>query len=84
MKELLLVASPDSVEDVTAQAETALHLAVKKHRFDGLRVLVEHLQEFQKEAGLNWLDEQGNTILHLAVSTKQYEGNHHQRRRIAG
>ncbi|GFS32647.1 hypothetical protein Acr_00g0023700 [Actinidia rufa] len=72
MKELLN-ASPDSVEDVTARRETALHLAVKNNQFQGLRLLVAHLNHFKKEGVLNNKDGQGNTILQLAVSRKQYE-----------
>ncbi|CAL5445283.1 unnamed protein product [Camellia sinensis] len=72
MKELL-AASPDSVEHVTVRGETALHLAVKKNQIEGLRVLVEHIKEFKKEGVLNMKDEHGNTILHLAISGKQYE-----------
>ncbi|XP_057514616.1 ankyrin repeat-containing protein BDA1-like [Actinidia eriantha] len=72
MKELL-DASPDSVEDVTARRETALHLAVKNNQFQVLRLLVAHLNHFKKEGVLNNKDGQGNTILHLAVSRKQYE-----------
>ncbi|XP_057460139.1 ankyrin repeat-containing protein BDA1-like [Actinidia eriantha] len=74
MKELL-DASPDSVEDVTARRETALHLAVKNNQFQGLRLLVAHLNHFKKEGVLNNKDGQGNTILHLAVSRKQYEAS---------
>ncbi|GFZ03759.1 hypothetical protein Acr_16g0003830 [Actinidia rufa] len=74
MKELLN-ASPDSVEDVTARRETALHLAVKNNQFQGLRLLVAHLNHFKKEGVLNNKDGQGNTILQLAVSRKQYEAS---------
>ncbi|GMQ11542.1 hypothetical protein CsSME_00054145 [Camellia sinensis var. sinensis] len=74
MKELL-AASPDSVEHVTVRGETALHLAIKKNQIEGLRVLVEHIKDFKKEGVLNMKDEHGNTILHLAISGKQYDAS---------
>ncbi|KAI7986519.1 Ankyrin repeat-containing protein BDA1 [Camellia lanceoleosa] len=73
--EELLAASPDSVEHVTVRGETALHLAVKKNQIEGLRVLVEHLKKIKKEGVLNMEDEHGNTILHLAISGRQYEAS---------
>ncbi|XP_015164472.1 ankyrin repeat-containing protein At2g01680-like [Solanum tuberosum] len=72
MKELL-VASPDSAEEVTARGETCLHLAVKNHQFEGFKLLLDNLKEFNMYDLLNKKDIQGNTVLHLAVSTKQYE-----------
>ncbi|KAA8515829.1 hypothetical protein F0562_018560 [Nyssa sinensis] len=69
----LLSASADSGEEATSQGETALHLAVKNNQLEVLRVLVEHLKQFNKEYILNNKDEHGNTILHLAISTKQHE-----------
>ncbi|KAL3381017.1 hypothetical protein AABB24_001248 [Solanum stoloniferum] len=68
MKELL-VASPDSAEELTARGETCLHLAVKNHQFESFKLLLDNL----KYDLLNKKDIQGNTVLHLAVSTKQYE-----------
>ncbi|PSS07775.1 Ankyrin repeat-containing protein [Actinidia chinensis var. chinensis] len=49
--------------------------AVKNNQFQGLRLLVAHLNDFKKEGVLNNKDGQGNTILHLAVSRKQYEAS---------
>uniref|UniRef100_M1D2W0 PGG domain-containing protein n=1 Tax=Solanum tuberosum TaxID=4113 RepID=M1D2W0_SOLTU len=72
MKELL-VASPDSAEEVTARGETCLHLAVKNHQFEAFKLLLENLKEFDKNGLLNKKDIQGNTVLHLATSTKQFE-----------
>ncbi|KAA8515824.1 hypothetical protein F0562_018565 [Nyssa sinensis] len=70
----LLSASGDSIAEVTARGETALHLAVKNNQFEAFKVLAEHLKQFSKEKDvLNKKDEHGNTILHLAVSRKQYE-----------
>ncbi|KAJ8565542.1 hypothetical protein K7X08_008118 [Anisodus acutangulus] len=53
----LLVASPDSAEEVTAHGETCLHLAVKNHQFE------ENLNESNKYDLLNKKDIQGNTVL---------------------
>ncbi|KAF7849820.1 hypothetical protein BT93_L0250 [Corymbia citriodora subsp. variegata] len=72
MKELLST-SPESVEDMTAREETALHLAVKNNRFDALVVLVEHLKQHKKEHVINWRDHKGNTALHLAAAGKNFE-----------
>ncbi|KAL3537094.1 hypothetical protein ACH5RR_000460 [Cinchona calisaya] len=69
----LLAASADSVAEVTAKGETALHLAVKNYQFEALKILMEHLKRIGKEDILNKKDEQGNTILHLATSRKQFE-----------
>ncbi|KAJ8573407.1 hypothetical protein K7X08_009918 [Anisodus acutangulus] len=69
----LLVASPDSAEEVTARGETCLHLAVKNHQFEAFKLLLENLNEINKYDLLNKKDIQGNTVLHLAVSIKQYE-----------
>lgn len=72
VKELLL-ASSDSVDFTTARLETPLHLAVKNNKFEAFKVLIQHLKKVNKEDLLNSKDIQGNTILHLGVSMKQYE-----------
>lgn len=72
VKELLL-SSLDSVECTTAQGETSLHLAVKNNQFDALQVLIQHLKQVNKKDLINFKDFHGNTILHVAVSRKQYE-----------
>ncbi|KAF3441892.1 hypothetical protein FNV43_RR15807 [Rhamnella rubrinervis] len=67
----LLMACPESVMEVTEQKETILHLTVKNENgFKALRILVEKLNS--KEL-LNWKDEEGNTILHLAAARKQHK-----------
>uniref|UniRef100_M1D2W2 PGG domain-containing protein n=1 Tax=Solanum tuberosum TaxID=4113 RepID=M1D2W2_SOLTU len=43
MKELL-VASPDSAEEVSARGETCLHLAVKDHQFEAFKLLLDNLK----------------------------------------
>ncbi|GFP91020.1 ankyrin repeat-containing protein at3g12360 [Phtheirospermum japonicum] len=73
ISELLSVCS-DSVKEVTARGESCFHLAVKNNQFEAFKVLCEHtVVSSDKEYVLNGKDEQGNTILHLAASRKQYE-----------
>ncbi|XP_030933441.1 ankyrin repeat-containing protein BDA1-like [Quercus lobata] len=71
---------PDSIEDVTIRNETALHVAVKCKKLEAFKHLVERLQQNKskntmlwKRKILNWKDEEGNTVLHVAVSTNQPE-----------
>uniref|UniRef100_M1D2V7 Ankyrin repeat-containing protein n=2 Tax=Solanum tuberosum TaxID=4113 RepID=M1D2V7_SOLTU len=71
MKELLVV-SPDSAEEVTARGETCLLLAVKNYQYEAFKLLLDNLKDLNKYGHLNKKDIQGNTVLHLAVSTKQY------------
>ncbi|KAI6706458.1 hypothetical protein NL676_009420 [Syzygium grande] len=70
---VLLFTLPESVEETTAREETALHLAVKNNRFDAVVVLVEHLKQHKKEQVINWKDNKGNTVLHLATALKNFE-----------
>ncbi|XP_060217074.1 ankyrin repeat-containing protein BDA1-like [Lycium barbarum] len=68
----LTTASPDCITYFTARNETA-YLAVTNHQFKAFKVLVEHLKKLKKEDVLNKKDDQGNMILHVAVSRRQYE-----------
>ncbi|KAF8028978.1 hypothetical protein BT93_E1601 [Corymbia citriodora subsp. variegata] len=54
----LVSACPDSIEKVTAQRETALHLAVKNSQFEAFKMLVQQLKQFNKEQALNCRDGQ--------------------------
>uniref|UniRef100_A0A2N9FFF3 PGG domain-containing protein n=1 Tax=Fagus sylvatica TaxID=28930 RepID=A0A2N9FFF3_FAGSY len=65
---------PDAIEDVTNQNETTLHIALKYDKLDAFKLLVGWLgQNSTKNARiwerttLNWKDEEGNTVLHIAV-----------------
>ncbi|KAK7269865.1 hypothetical protein RIF29_22645 [Crotalaria pallida] len=69
----LLSASPACVEIKTARGDNPLHVAVKNNHFDTFKFLVQHIKTLNKVQVLNEKDSQGNTILHLAVSRKQYE-----------
>ena len=73
---------PDSIEDVTIQNETALHIALKCHNIGAFEVLVGWLQkDWSKDAisrertVLNWKDAEGNTVLHVAVSNNQTQAS---------
>ncbi|XP_060672974.1 ankyrin repeat-containing protein BDA1-like [Ziziphus jujuba] len=61
------------IRDVTASGETALHLTVKYNKFDAFRKFIEWLEFRGSEELVNSGDEDGNTVLHLAVSKKQCE-----------
>ena len=69
---------PDSIEDVTIQNETALHLALKYKKLKAFTFLVGWLRKnwteksiFWERTVLNWKDEKGNTVLHVAVSKNE-------------
>lgn len=72
----LVSACPDSITVLTARGESCFHLAVKNKRFRALKVLCELVVIQGAEEILNHKDGQGNTILHLATSTKQYQVSH--------
>ncbi|KAM4084524.1 hypothetical protein ACB094_08G138700 [Castanea mollissima] len=59
---------PNSIEDVTTKNQTALHIALENNNLGAFKLLVGWLRENKSEnAILNWQDENGNTILHVAV-----------------
>ncbi|XP_059441855.1 ankyrin repeat-containing protein BDA1-like [Corylus avellana] len=69
---------PKSIEDVTIHRETVLHIALKRNMFDAFLLLLGWLRRaWFKNASLwekkllNWQDEEGNTVLHIAVSKNQ-------------
>ncbi|KAL3815019.1 hypothetical protein ACJIZ3_016508 [Penstemon smallii] len=68
----LLCIGPDCIVDITVHEETALHLAVKFHQFDVFAVLVKWVEMLNKGSIINMGDGDGNTVIHLAVSTKQH------------
>ncbi|CAI0547946.1 unnamed protein product [Linum tenue] len=67
----ILASCPGCVDDVTARRETALHLAVRNSQFGAVKVLTDWMAEKNKREALNFKDEQGNTVLHLAAWKKQ-------------
>ncbi|XP_059451059.1 ankyrin repeat-containing protein BDA1-like [Corylus avellana] len=71
---------PKSIEVVTSQSETALHVAVKNNMLDAFQLLVGWLRRaWFKNAGYweNWMltrrDVDGNTVLHIAASKNQLQ-----------
>lgn len=68
-----LSACPSSIEDLTSRCETAVHVAVKNGNLSSVKVLVGWLMRVKMEEILNWNDENGNTVLHIATLTNQPE-----------
>ncbi|XP_010549858.1 PREDICTED: ankyrin repeat-containing protein At2g01680-like [Tarenaya hassleriana] len=68
-----LVACPSAIERRTSKRETAVHIAVKHAKLGAFKILVGWLKRVNREEVLNWKDEDGNTILHIATSTNQTE-----------
>ncbi|KAF8412921.1 hypothetical protein HHK36_000893 [Tetracentron sinense] len=58
---------PKSIVELTVQKETALHLAFKYNQLEAFELLLNWVKELDKRYILNWKDNEGNTILHLAV-----------------
>lgn len=67
----LLSACSSSIEDLTAQCETALLIAVKLKSYEVFKVMLGWLCGVHKEEILQWKDGEGNTVLHIAMSTNQ-------------
>lgn len=61
---------PKSIEDLTNDGETAVHIAVKQSNLRGLKVLLGWMKETGNKHISGWEDENGNTVLHLAASIK--------------
>ncbi|KAF5936492.1 hypothetical protein HYC85_027621 [Camellia sinensis] len=67
-----LLACPESIMDRTIRDETALHIAVKNSKLQAFKVLLGWLRRIRKHHRvLGWKDDEGNTLLHIAVSTSQ-------------
>ncbi|XP_065616976.1 ankyrin repeat-containing protein BDA1 isoform X2 [Quercus suber] len=83
LKEFLLVC-PDSITDVTVRNETALHIALKYNRLKTFKFIMRWLarnctkiDKFNVRTTLNWKDNEGNTVLHIAVSKNQTQAVRH-------
>ena len=81
LDEFLLIC-PDSLTDVTIQNETALHIALKYNKLETFKLLVGWLgsnwskkASFYERAILNWKDDEGNTVLHIAVSKNETQAS---------
>ncbi|KAK9095034.1 hypothetical protein Scep_026503 [Stephania cephalantha] len=66
----LLSTCPELAREVTVQGETIFHLVVKSNQFEAFKVLLEKVGFHYL---LNFKDQDGNTILHLAVCRKQIQ-----------
>ncbi|TYJ41293.1 hypothetical protein E1A91_A03G010500v1 [Gossypium mustelinum] len=73
LREFLAV-SPHSIMDTTNKGETALHIAVEKGNTRALEALLSFLRRswyrealYWEEKLVNWKDENGFTVLHVAV-----------------
>ena len=65
---------PNSIEDVTIQNQTAMHIALEGNNMEAFECLVTSLQEFESEKAreiLNQLDENGKSVLVVAESKKE-------------
>jgi ankyrin repeat protein len=68
-----------SIKDVTIRRETALHIALNNNQLDAFELLTRWLQlttledasSLRENKLLNWKNEEGNTLLHIAVSNNQ-------------
>ncbi|CAL5359721.1 unnamed protein product [Camellia sinensis] len=66
-----LCACPAAIEDRTIRGETALHIAVRRSNSEAFEVLLGWMRRTQRRKILNWTDNEGNTVLHIAVFTLQ-------------
>ena len=67
----LVRVKPEVTRVLTGRGETGLHLCVKYNHLEALKVLVESVD--RADGTMSWKDEDGNTVLHLAVAKKQIE-----------
>ncbi|XP_030533290.2 alpha-latrotoxin-Lh1a-like [Rhodamnia argentea] len=68
-----LFACKSSIKDLTIQCETAVHIAVKNHNIKAFEVLFGWLKQVCPTEILDWKDENGNTVLDIAVSKGRFE-----------
>ncbi|KAI8029173.1 Ankyrin repeat-containing protein BDA1 [Camellia lanceoleosa] len=66
-----LCACPAAIEGRTIRGETALHIAVKRLNSKASKVLLGWMRRTRRQKILNWTDNEGNTVLHIAVFTLQ-------------
>ncbi|ESQ39106.1 hypothetical protein EUTSA_v10001799mg [Eutrema salsugineum] len=70
----LVSSFPESLEEVTASLETALHVAVKNNQIEATKLLLEEIKNRSMSRGIvNQENREGNTILHLATLGKQLQ-----------
>ncbi|XP_059450795.1 ankyrin repeat-containing protein BDA1-like [Corylus avellana] len=65
---------PDCIGEVTLiRGETALHIAVKYNQFEAFEAMFDILKQLNMQEIMFAGDEDGNTVLHLAVARKQIQ-----------
>ncbi|KAF9600659.1 hypothetical protein IFM89_011242 [Coptis chinensis] len=69
----MIYVCPDSVKELTVRRETALHLSVKNNQYEAFKVLIDCIKLLKKDEILSWVDEDGNTVLHLAIIQRQFK-----------
>ncbi|KAL0394203.1 UNVERIFIED_CONTAM: hypothetical protein Slati_4386500 [Sesamum latifolium] len=69
--EELLRAEPEAAAVLTGGGESCLHLCVKYNRLEAMKVFLQCLK--RDDRLVDWKDQDGNTVLHLAVAKKQIE-----------
>ncbi|KAE8075670.1 hypothetical protein FH972_014364 [Carpinus fangiana] len=78
---------PDCIGEVTLRGDTALHIAVKYNQFEAFEAMFDIVKQLNMEEIMSAGDEDGNTVLHLAVARKQTQtmkllldgdGSHHE------
>ncbi|KAK3433582.1 hypothetical protein EUGRSUZ_L00102 [Eucalyptus grandis] len=62
-----LSACKSSIEDLTSQCKTAVHIAVRTGNIGAFKVLLGWLKRARLTQILNWKDQDGNTVLHMAA-----------------
>ncbi|KAL0000216.1 hypothetical protein SO802_019818 [Lithocarpus litseifolius] len=79
-----LLVCPNSIADVTVRSETALHIALTYDNLEAFKFLTGWLgsnysknASFYEKVVLNWQDNEGNTVLHIAVSKNQTQAVRH-------
>ncbi|XP_039166723.1 ankyrin repeat-containing protein BDA1-like [Eucalyptus grandis] len=63
-----------SIEDLTNQCEIAVHFSVRKGNTKALEILLGWLKRVHLTKILNWKDQNGNTVLHIAIIKQQAFG----------
>ncbi|KAL1552320.1 ankyrin repeat-containing protein BDA1-like [Salvia divinorum] len=70
--EELLKADPAAAAALSGGGESCLHLCVKYNRVEAMKVILQFLERGDDRL-VDWKDQNGNTVLHLAVEKKQLE-----------
>ncbi|KAL3742381.1 hypothetical protein ACJRO7_017800 [Eucalyptus globulus] len=68
-----LFACKSSIEDLTNQCETAVHITVRMGNTKAFKVLFGWLKRVKLTEILDWKDQDGDTVLHIAASEQQPE-----------